>query len=167
MRKAVSRSSSDRVRLPQVVGPATLTDEQRAADKWVRESAQDALPRIRELARQWGGTVTALTGLFGVGALASGDAAVRALTTGWRVVYALTGLTALACAAAAITWAALAGQATVTIVSADVRDREEQRRSRVARAMRQLQLSRAAAAAALVLGAAAVVVRWFAPTASP
>ena len=164
MPKAASPSSSDGTRLPRVVGPATLTADQRAADQWVRETAADALPRIRELARQWGGTVTALTGLLGVGALASGDSAVRALSTGWRAVYAITGLAALACAAAAITWAALAGQATVTIVSADVRDRVEQRRSRVTRAVRQLRLSRAAAFAALVLGSAAVLVRWFAPT---
>lgn len=149
--------------LPRVVGAADITAEQRDADLWVTEAAREALPRLRELAGQWAATVTTLTGLFGLGALISGDDAVRALDTRWRVAYGVLALVALTAAAVSILQASLAAQATVAEVGPDVSARVAERRERIQAVRRRLAISRWAAGVALVMAVLALAVRWYAP----
>ena len=150
--------------LPRVVGAANVTPEQREADLWANEAAREALPRIRELAGQWAATVTALTGLFGVGALISGDDAVRALDPPWRVGYGVLSLVALAFAAFSILQASLAAQATVAEVGPGVDARAAERERRVNAARGRLTWSRWSAGVALASAVLALAVRWYAPT---
>lgn len=148
----------------KVVGAAPITPEQRDADEWVEAAAKETLPRIRDLAARWGATVTALTGLFGVGALISGDATVRALRLAWRIGYGCLALGALSAAAVSILAAALASQATVSRVGPDIHQRVDERERRIAGALVRLRWSRVTAAVALVLGMAALAIRWYAPS---
>jgi hypothetical protein len=140
-----------------------VSAEERAADEWVETSVRQALPTIREIARNWGATVTALTALFGFGTLISGDETVRALQLYWRIAYGCLTITALCAGAIAVVLAALAAQATVTVVSPDLADRMAQRQLRMQQALRRLRVSRWVAGVAVVVAVAATAVRWFAP----
>jgi hypothetical protein len=142
---------------------AEVTAEERAADEWVTTSVREALPTIREIAKNWGNTVTALTALFGFGTLISGDKTVRALQLDWRITYGCLTIIALCAGAAAVVAAALAAQATITEVSPDLADRVAQRRRRIEQAIHRLRLSRWVAGVAVVAAVAATAVRWFGP----
>jgi hypothetical protein len=163
---AASSSSSERdktSRLPKVVRGVDLNPEQAAADRWVRQAYDERLATTRDLARQWGATVTALTGLFGLGALAGADTAVRALDGGWRVAYGACALVAVGAAALSITLAALASQATFTSVGPTAEDRLDAFEDRVRGARIGLRRSRVAALVALLAAVASIAVRWYAP----
>lgn len=155
---------SSEPRLPRVVGAVPVTPEQRDADEWVEEAIRETLARVRELAGKWGTTVTALTGLFGVGSLIDGDDAIRALPASWRIAYGVVSLAALVAAAGSITWAATAAQATVGLVGPDLAERTGEQARRTTAALGRLARSRIAAGAALTFGVVALAIRWYAPT---
>lgn len=153
----------DEPRVPKV-RPAKLTPEMRDADKWAEELIAEQLPRTRGLAAQWGGTLAALTALFGAGIVIDADDAVRALDpAGWAIAYGILTAAALLAAAIAILLAAHAAHGSLFTIPPDVSERVALRRRLVAEAQRNLQWSRRAAALAALLLIASFGVRWYAP----
>ena len=143
---------------------AQLTPALRDADIWAEQVVRERLPRTRELAQQWGATVTALTSLLGAGTIISSDDVVRSLDPpAWSMLYGVLVGFSLVSAAVSILLASLAGQASWAVIRPGVRERLALYEELVTRARNQLWWSRVLAAISLVLLIISFAVRWFAP----
>jgi len=140
-----------------------LTPQQRDADLWAEQILRERLPRTRELAKEWGATVAAVTALFGTGTVIDADAAVRALLRGWAAAYGVLVCLAILAAGGAILFASSAAQARLTVIPPGATERVATREQLVTLSLRDLRVSRWLAAAALLLLIASFGVRWYAP----
>jgi hypothetical protein len=144
--------------------PAHLSDAERDADVWARTIIEGRLARMRELATQWGATVTALTALFGIGTVIDADDPVRALDPpGWGVLYGVLAGLAVLLAGGALYKAAKAAQAQVRAVPPDVQGRLRLQDDLLRASVGSLRWSRILALLALVALIGSFAVRWYAP----
>jgi hypothetical protein len=143
---------------------AELSEAERDADTWARTIIDARLARMRELATQWGATISALTALFGTGVIIDADDAVRALDpAAWSIAYgALAGL-ALGLAAFAIYAASSAAQAQVVSIPPGAPERLRLQNELVSTAVSRLRRSRILGALAIIVLLASFAVRWYAP----
>jgi hypothetical protein len=139
-----------------------LSPEQRMASAWIDQNIHDRLPNIRELATQWGATVTAITALLGAGTIISSDDVVAPTvsSTFGAVSYGLLVLIALICASASILQASLASQRKETTIPASLESRVELLHRTIERAEKALRSSRIFAAVAGTLIVLALIARW-------
>jgi hypothetical protein len=147
--------------------PVSLTPRYREADLWAEQVIRDRLPRIRELAEKWSGTVSALTGLLSIAALVGSEDQIRKLQVCAKYGYGVVAIAALLCAGAAILNAARAAQAQEVNVPVDVTKRFELREGLIAQAQRWLGRSRVFAFLALALVAFLALIRWYGPVTTP
>jgi hypothetical protein len=135
----------------------------RDADSWAEQLVHDQLPNTRKLGQQWAATVTALTGLFGLGIVIDADDAVHALTTGWAIAYGVLVGVAVLAAAAAILLASLASHGWLATIPPGVQERIALRHDLVRKAHSQLRLSWLLTGIALLFLIGSFGVRWYGP----
>jgi len=162
-----SRAREDRV-APRVAGAAPLSRDEIAADRWAEAVVSERGANLRVLATSWGATVSAITGLFGLGTLADADAVVQSLRDGfWPVAFGILVTSSVAAAAGSLYFASHAAQAQIIRVPAGVQERLRLRDASFDEALTSVGRSRKLALAALVLLALCTAVRWYAPRDAP
>jgi hypothetical protein len=156
--------SSSPAHLPRISGPADLSADDLAVDKWSEEAVQERLQRIRAVATAWGASVSAITALLGAGTVIDADDQVRALSSPWSILYGALTAVALCAAALSIYLASTAAQFRLQIMPIDLDARRRVRTRIYDLADRDLRRSRMCALVAVVGLILSIGVRWYAPT---
>jgi hypothetical protein len=155
----VSKGPKRPVGTPQVL--SVTTDEDRAWIKKAQEARMSQLESVRTAAKDWGTTITAVTGALGIVALIKGPEEVGRLTHGWQVAVGIALLVAILLVIRGIVLAALAAQGTPgSFTYSPVRYHDYYRRE-IARASIELQGSRLLVVAGMLALIAGVGMTWY------
>jgi hypothetical protein len=151
------------IRKPRVIRSVLLSSEQREADEWVKQLDRERLPRLREVAQQWGTAVSAVTGLIGAGSIVNADSAVRSLRGGWGLLYGVFAAAALLAAVVSILLAGAAARSQLVKLPVDVNAQIKLREQLVDLVVKRLFWSRAFFGLSILLLIIAFGIRWYAP----
>lgn len=148
-------------RQPRILGAATITPAELDADQWAVSSVRERIPRVRAVATAWGATVTAITGLFGLGTLAGADAVVSRLHSPWSGLFGALSLGSILAAAISLLFASWAAQPSRLTIPVDAAQRALLHDQTFDKAVERLGVSRICAGAAVVLLFLCLLVRWY------